>query len=45
MSTDDKIRFGMLALTVVSTVAVAIHFGHFGGKLPLLDELGGIGSS
>jgi len=45
MSTEDKIRLGMLALTVVSSVVVAAHFGHFAGKPPLLDEIGGIGSS
>jgi hypothetical protein len=44
MSTDEKIRLGMLALTVVSAVAVAAHFGHFNIKPPLLEEIGGGGS-
>ncbi|MGA2874331.1 MAG: hypothetical protein ABSE82_02220 [Nitrososphaerales archaeon] len=44
MSTDEKIRLGMLALSVVSAVVVAAHFGHLNVRPPLLDEIGGIGS-
>lgn len=44
MSTDEKIKLGMLALSVVSAVVVAAHFGHFSLKPPLLDEIGGPGS-
>ena len=44
MSTDEKIRLGILALSVVSAVAVAAHFGHY-VKPPLLEEIGGIGST
>jgi len=42
MSTDEKIRLGMLALSVVSAVVVAAHFGHLNVRPPLLDEIGGI---
>lgn len=44
MTTDEKIRFGILALSAVSAVVVAAHAGHFpaGIKPPSLDELGGI---
>jgi len=46
MSIDEKIRYGMVALTVVSSAVVAVHFGgHIDVKNPLLDMLGGIGSS
>jgi hypothetical protein len=44
MSTDEKIRLGLLALSVVSAVVVAAHFGHLNVRPPLLDEIGGIGS-
>lgn len=44
MSTEDKIRLGMLALAAISTVVATVHFGHTGFKPPFLDELGGIGS-
>jgi len=45
MSTDEKIRLGILALSVVSSIAVAAHFGHTAEiKLPILEELGGLGS-
>ncbi len=40
MSTEDKIRLGMLALSAVSAVVLAAHFGH-AVKPPLLDEIGG----
>ena len=46
MSIDEKIRLGIVALTAVSTAVVAIHFGaHIDVKHPLLDMLGGLGSS
>ncbi|MHB8566051.1 MAG: hypothetical protein ACYC7D_15245 [Nitrososphaerales archaeon] len=41
MSIDQKIRLGMLALSAVSAVVVALHFGHLSVKPPLLDEIGG----
>jgi len=45
MSTDEKIRLGIASLTVVSSVVVAAHFGHIHEiKLPILEELGGMGS-
>ena len=46
MTIDEKIRLGLVALSVVSSVAVASHLGvvpHF--KIPFLEELGGTGSS
>ncbi|MDG6998238.1 MAG: hypothetical protein JRN15_03895 [Nitrososphaerota archaeon] len=46
MNIDEKIRLGLLALSVVSSVVVAAHFGHVpSGKIPLLEEIGGIGSN
>jgi len=42
MSIDEKIRLGMIALSVVSSVVVAVHVGV---KPTLLDIIGGIGSS
>jgi hypothetical protein len=46
MTIDEKIRLGMIALTAVSTAIVAIHFGgHVDFKHPLLDALGGLGST
>jgi hypothetical protein len=46
MSIDEKIKIGLIALTVVSSIAVAAHFGHLpSSKPPLLDGLGpGVGS-
>ena len=45
MSTDEKIRLGMLALSVISAVVVAAHFGHMSVKPPFLDEIGGPASN
>jgi hypothetical protein len=45
MTIDEKIRLGLITLSVVSSVIVASHFGvvpHI--KIPFLDELGGTGS-
>ena len=42
LSTDEKIKLGLLAVSVVSAVVVAAHFGHINEKPPLLDEIGGI---
>lgn len=45
MTTDEKIRLGLMALSVVSAVVVAAHFGHAASvRPPLLEEIGGIGS-
>jgi hypothetical protein len=44
MQLYEKIRLGLLAVSVVSAVLVAAHFGHV-VKLPVLEELGGAGSS
>jgi hypothetical protein len=41
MTTDEKIRLGMLALSAVSAVIVAAHVGHLSLRLPFLDEIGG----
>ena len=42
MTIDEKVRLGILALSVVSTVVVAAHMGHIPAvKPPFLDELGG----
>jgi hypothetical protein len=41
MTTDEKIRLGLMALSAVSAVVVAAHFGHLAVKLPFLDEIGG----
>ena len=43
MTTDEKIRLGLLALSAVSAVVVAAHFGHVNVRPPFLDELGGSG--
>ncbi|HXQ93044.1 MAG TPA: hypothetical protein VN739_08560 [Nitrososphaerales archaeon] len=41
MSIDDKIKAGLVALSVVSAIAVAAHFGHLpAGHHPLLDAIG-----
>lgn len=45
MSTDEKIRLGLLALSAVAAVVVGAHFGHLNLKSPFLDELGGSGGS
>jgi hypothetical protein len=45
MTIDEKIRLGLITLSVVSSVIVASHLGgvpHI--KIPFLDELGGTGS-
>lgn len=44
MSIDEKIKLGLIALSVVSAVAVAAHFGHLDVKNPLLDVIGPGGS-
>ncbi len=45
MSIDEKIRLGLIALSVVSSLLVALHFGHISAvRPPLLDEIGGAGS-
>ncbi len=45
MTIDEKIRIGLIALSVVSSIVVAAHFGHVGAvRPPLLDEIGGAGS-
>ncbi|MDA4129575.1 MAG: hypothetical protein OK457_02280 [Thaumarchaeota archaeon] len=45
MSIDEKIKLGLLALSVVSAIAVAAHFGHVEiPKHPLLDVIGPGGS-
>jgi hypothetical protein len=41
MSIDEKIKAGLVALSVVSALAVAAHFGHLpAGYHPLLDAIG-----
>ena len=42
MTTDEKVRLGILALSALSTAVVAVHTGHLAVKPPFLDELGGI---
>ena len=45
MSIDEKIKAGLIALSIVSAVAVAAHFGHFeAAKYPLLNVIGPGGS-
>jgi hypothetical protein len=44
MNTDEKIRLGMLAISAVTAVIFAAHFGHLSVKPPFLDEIGGPGS-
>lgn len=44
MSTDEKIRLGILALSAVSAVVLASHMGHIAVRPPWLDDLGGQGS-
>ena len=41
MTSDEKIRIGMIALSVVASAILAVHFGHAQVKPPFLDELGG----
>jgi hypothetical protein len=41
MRTDEKIRLGMIALSAVTAVVVAVHVGHPNLKIPFLDEIGG----
>lgn len=45
MSTEEKIRLGLMALSVVSAVVVAAHFGHLNVKPPFLEEIGGPGGN
>jgi len=45
MTLDEKIRLGLMAVTVVSGALVAMHLGsHMEIKIPFLEEIGGIGS-
>lgn len=45
MSIDERIKQGLIALSIVSAIAVAAHFGHLEtAKHPLLDVIGGGGS-
>jgi hypothetical protein len=44
MTVDEKIRLGLVALSVVSSLVVAAHVGHLNVKIPFLDEIGGPGS-
>ena len=41
MTKDEKIRIGMVALSVVASAVLAVHFGHAHLKPPFLDEVGG----
>lgn len=46
MSTEEKIRLGILALGTVAAVVVAAHVGgHLAIKPPFLEEIGGAGGS
>ncbi len=45
MSIDEKIRLGLLALSVATAIVVGAHVGHLAIKPPFLDELGGSGGS
>ncbi len=41
MSIDEKIKAGLVALSVISAIAVAAHFGHVSvSRPPLLDAIG-----
>jgi hypothetical protein len=41
MSIDEKIKAGLVALSVISAIAVAAHFGHVTTTHPpLLDAIG-----
>lgn len=40
MTIDEKIRLGLVALSVVSSIAVAAHFGHAPTRPPFLDAIG-----
>jgi len=44
MSFHDKIKFGIIALCVVSAILVALHFGHVSLKPAIFDPLPGPGS-
>ena len=41
MTSDEKIRIGMIALSVVASAILAVHLGQAHIKPPFLDELGG----
>jgi hypothetical protein len=43
MTTDEKIRLGLLALSAVAAVVVGAHVGHLNIHSPFLDEIGGTG--
>jgi len=43
MSSDEKIRLGLAALSVVTAAVAAAHLGHI--PAPLLDAIGPGGSS
>jgi hypothetical protein len=45
MSTEQKVRIGILALGTVLSVVAAAHFGHLAVKIPFLEEIGGAGGS
>lgn len=45
MTIDEKIQLGIVALTVVSSVALAAHFGHVNVPKPFLDAIGPGGGS
>ena len=46
MTIDEKIRLALFALTAISGAVAALHFGgHLEVKNPLLEAMGGIGSS
>jgi hypothetical protein len=45
MDIDEKIKLGLIALSVVSAIVVAAHFGHVeAARHPLLDVIGPGGS-
>ena len=44
MTTDEKIRLGIIALSALAAAVVAVHTGHLNVKPPFLDEIGGVGS-
>lgn len=45
MSTEQKVRIGILALGTVLAVVGAAHFGHLAVKIPVLEEIGGVAGS
>ncbi len=45
MTTDEKIRLGLLALSAVAAIVVGAHVGHLSVKPPFLDEIGGPGGT